>query len=1469
MNLFDDTPGLFLEPVAIAPHRAVFQVATALSRFLEQGRKIDAKIQRQVMESAFGGSDADGKWSWKDAYEATEVAQILFLKKFGPAMRRKTSDAAAHLAMIERLAGLVPTQTKRSEESVALQQFSTPLPLAFAAVEAAAIGEDDLVLEPSAGTGMLAVFARNAGASLALNEFADMRAELLAQIFETNGVTRFDAATIHDRLSAAIVPTVVIMNPPFSAAPKVEGRYKSATVRHVRSALQRLAPKGRLIAVTGASFSPATPAWREAFIELQSIGRVVFSAPIAGSAFARHGTTIETRLTVIDKIPADDPAAFDHCHAIADSASDLLSLLSAHCPGRAAPAVLSAAGRPFAAASSAARPAVVDNLKTLRERARAETRELELARSRHKLDGVESAELDYLPRAWAPTTTALTASLYEPYEVQTIFIEGAGAHPTQLVQSAAMASVAPPMPTYRPILPVKLLSEGILSEAQLETIVYAGEAHSGYLKGEWTNDPDDGHLVRAATSDGARIRRGFFLGDGTGCGKGRQVAGVILDNWLQGRRKAIWLSKSDKLIEDAQRDWTALGGAASDIVPLSRFKQGNDIRLSEGILFVTYATLRSAERQKGDQVKASRLAQVTEWLGKDFDGVIAFDEAHAMANAAPSTGSGGKSDRGEVKPSQQGRAGLLLQDAVPGARILYVSATGATEVSNLAYASRLGLWMTGDFPFPNRADFVASMEAGGIAAMEVISRDLKALGLYTARSVSYEGVEYDMLVHELTPAQIDIYDSYADAFQVIHNHLDKAMEAAGITSGDGTMNAQAKSAARSAFESNKQRFFQHLICAMKCPSLIAAIDADLAAGHAAVVQVVSTSEALMERRLAEIPASEWGDLNVDVTPREYVLDYLSHSFPTQLFEPYTDEDGNLRSRPVINEDGNPVFCREAEEARDAMIERLGSLAPVQAALDQLIWHFGTDVVAEVTGRSRRIVMTRDGKLKVANRPASSNLSETQAFQNDDKRVLIFSDAGGTGRSYHADLGAKNQRLRVHYLLEPGWRADNAIQGLGRTHRTNQAQPPLFRPCATDVKGEKRFLSTIARRLDTLGAITRGQRQTGGQGMFRAEDNLESTYARLALRRFFAALYTGTIKACSLTRFEEMTGLGLLDGDGTLKEELPPISRFLNRCLALRIAMQNAIFGEFTSILDDIVEAAIAGGTFDAGLETLTAESFRIVDRTDIFEAASGAKTTAITVEETQRNRPLTLEGAREIAPGLTDVRLLVNEQSGRAAIEVPTSSQMNDDGGMIDRVRLYRPMIRESMTLLELRTTHWKPVTDDVFEAAWNAELASIPEFSTSRITIVSGMLLPIWDRLPEENMRVYRLQTDSDERIIGRLVTVDQLATVYAKLGLDRTVILTPIETRAAVMDRGTTLAVGNDLTLRRSRVMDARRLEVIGFSPETLKILKALGCKTEIISWKTRAFVPLADLTVLTALLEHFQPNASSNASARSMAA
>ena len=92
------------------------------------------------------------------------------------------------LAMLEAVAALEPSHTRRSEEQVRLQQFSTPLPLAYAALQAAAIRPGDVVLEPSAGTGMLAVMAecalgKGAAGNLHLNEIAQTRARLLTRLF--------------------------------------------------------------------------------------------------------------------------------------------------------------------------------------------------------------------------------------------------------------------------------------------------------------------------------------------------------------------------------------------------------------------------------------------------------------------------------------------------------------------------------------------------------------------------------------------------------------------------------------------------------------------------------------------------------------------------------------------------------------------------------------------------------------------------------------------------------------------------------------------------------------------------------------------------------------------------------------------------------------------------------------------------------------------------------------------------------------------------------------------------------------------------------------------------------------------------------------------------------------------------------------------------------------------------------------
>ncbi len=124
----------YLAPVAppvsvpsTEPAPAILAVAEALQPDLAQGFQIAALRLRLEMERAFGGSDADGAWDWKLAYEAGEVALVLFLRKFGRALLARAGSPAALLPILTKVAGLLPTHTRRSEE---MERFQPQAPSA-------------------------------------------------------------------------------------------------------------------------------------------------------------------------------------------------------------------------------------------------------------------------------------------------------------------------------------------------------------------------------------------------------------------------------------------------------------------------------------------------------------------------------------------------------------------------------------------------------------------------------------------------------------------------------------------------------------------------------------------------------------------------------------------------------------------------------------------------------------------------------------------------------------------------------------------------------------------------------------------------------------------------------------------------------------------------------------------------------------------------------------------------------------------------------------------------------------------------------------------------------------------------------------------------------------------------------------------------------------------------------------------
>jgi hypothetical protein len=339
--------------------------------------------------------------------------------------------------------------------------------------------------------------------------------------------------------------------------------------------------------------------------------------------------------------------------------------------------------------------------------------------------------------------------------------------------------------------------------------------------------------------------------------------------------------------------------------------------------------------------------------------------------------------------------------------------------------------------------------------------------------------------------------------------------------------------------------------------------------------------------------------------------------------------------------------------------------------------------------------------------------------------------------------------------------------------------------------------------------------------------------------------------CSLETFEDAAGLNLSDANG-LKDELPPITTFLNRLLALTIELQNVLFTAFERLLAARIEGAIASGTYDVGLETLRAESFFVTDRRAIYvHPTTGAETRLLTITQRERNRPVTLDDA---LGRLSDQRavLLINERSYRPAVQIPAPSFMLDDGEIESRVRLIRPMEQHSVPLKMMAESHWLEADRERFSAAWLAELAGVPKFSESTIHIEAGLLLPIWKRLPNESTRVYRLQTDAGERIIGRKVAATWVANVLTTGAPE----LTPDAAFAALTEGRTVLDLAEGLQLRRVRVMGACRSELSGFSDTMRDRLRTYGLFGEIISWKLRMFVPTdaSGAEVLAKLLDRY---------------
>ncbi|XP_053862182.1 protein strawberry notch homolog 1 isoform X2 [Malaclemys terrapin pileata] len=890
-------------------------------------------------------------------------------------------------------------------------------------------------------------------------------------------------------------------------------------------------------------------------------------------------------------------------------------------------------------------------------------------------------------------------------------------HPDPVVETSSLSSVTPPEVWYQTSISEESIDNGWLSALQLEAITYAAQQHETFLP----------------NGD----RAGFLIGDGAGVGKGRTIAGIIYENYLLSRKRAIWFSVSNDLKYDAERDLRDIGAKNILVHSLNKFKYGkisskHNGSVKKGVIFATYSSL-IGESQSGGKYK-TRLKQLLHWCGDDFDGVIVFDECHKAKNLCPV---------GSSKPTKTGLAVLELQNKLPKARVVYASATGASEPRNMAYMNRLGIWGEGT-PFREFSDFIQAVERRGVGAMEIVAMDMKLRGMYIARQLSFSGVTFKIEEVLLSQNYIKMYNK---SVKLWVNAREKFQQSADLIDAEQRM----KKSMWGQFWSAHQRFFKYLCIASKVKRVVQLAREEIKNGKCVVIGLQSTGEA----RTLEALEEGGGELNDFVSTAKGVLQSLIEKhFPApdrkklfsllgidltaqsnnnsprdspckenkikkrkgeeitretkkarktsglagsssdesesesdasdneesdnesskflssgddDDFNPFRDESseddeddpwlirkdhkknkdkkkkksidpdsiqsallasGLGSKRPSsfssvavttasstntsANSNTNSSFVtsqdavERAQQMKKELLDKLEKLAEdlPPNTLDELIDELGgPENVAEMTGRKGRVVSNDDGSISYESRSELDvpveilNITEKQRFMDGDKNIAIISEAASSGISLQADRRAKNQRRRVHMTLELPWSADRAIQQFGRTHRSNQVTAPEYVFLISELAGEQRFASIVAKRLESLGALTHGDRRaTETRDLSRF--NFDNKYGRNALEivmksivnldspmvsppadypgEFFKDVRQGLI-GVGLINVEDRSGILTLDKDYN------NIGKFLNRILGMEVHQQNALFQYFSDTLNAVIQNAKKNGRYDMGI----------------------------------------------------------------------------------------------------------------------------------------------------------------------------------------------------------------------------------------------------------------------------------------------
>jgi len=254
---------------------------------------------RELLEICCESADfLSGEANPHFCHEIAETAlNLLIRRKYALNLLAAENPAEIVLDLLKPLALRLPTQTWRSREQMERQQFSTPPGVAYLLVYLLNLDGREQVLEPSAGTGNLAVWTRGNKIKTHTNEIDSRRRFLLEQI--GFAPTSFNAEFINDFLAPDISPDCVLLNPPFSSnGGRTKNNSSKFGFRHVESALERLKKGGRFGIILGEAGGLDTKTGNDFWRKLSDRIEVSAVIKIDGREYFKNGTTVDINLII-------------------------------------------------------------------------------------------------------------------------------------------------------------------------------------------------------------------------------------------------------------------------------------------------------------------------------------------------------------------------------------------------------------------------------------------------------------------------------------------------------------------------------------------------------------------------------------------------------------------------------------------------------------------------------------------------------------------------------------------------------------------------------------------------------------------------------------------------------------------------------------------------------------------------------------------------------------------------------------------------------------------------------------------------------------------------------------------------------------------------------------------------------------------------------------------------------------------